>query len=92
MLNNKLTFGKGNAKLGTFIHTLSLPAGWSCPGAKDCLSKANRETGKLTDGKETVFRCFAASAEALRPNVRDSRWNNFELLRGKSVEQMVVLM
>lgn len=78
---NLLKFGKGNAKLGKKIVTFSLPAGHSCPFALDCLSKSDKETGKITDGKQTVFRCFAASSEAVYKNVRLSRWHNFELLK-----------
>lgn len=76
-----LKFGKGNAKLGKNVATFSLPAGFTCPGANECLSKANKTTGKITDGKETVFRCFAASGESLFPAVRKQRWHNFDLLR-----------
>ena len=91
-----LRFGAmaGNTKLAKNLRTkarqhgyrgrmlvLDLPAGHSCPYALDCLSKADRVTGKLTDGPHTKFRCYAASAEALRPNVRNKRWRNYELLR-----------
>jgi len=80
MIKNKLSFSNGNAKLKG-IHTFSLPAGFSCPGANLCLSRANKLTGKIQDGPATQFRCYAASAEALFSNVRKSRWNNFELLK-----------
>lgn len=76
-----LKFSKGNAKLDKSIHTFSLPSGWTCPSAKDCLSKADQKTGKITDGNETKFRCFSASQEALYPSVRKQRWHNFNLLR-----------
>lgn len=76
-----LKFANGNAKIGKHIHTFSLPSGHSCPGALECLSKANKDTGKLTDGKFNKFRCFSASQENQYPNVRKSRWHNFELLR-----------
>lgn len=87
-----LSFGKKNAKLGKDIATFSLPAGFTCPKASECLSKSNRETGKIKDGKHTQFRCFSASAEALYPNVRKSRWHNFEELKGLSVNGMVTLI
>ena len=80
-MKNALTFGNGNAKLGKTIATFSLPSGFTCPGALECLSKANRETGRITDGAETVFRCFSASQEATFPNVRRSRWENFDTLK-----------
>lgn len=81
MNQNKLFFGQGNAKLNLSVSTFSLPAGYTCPGALNCLSKANRETGKITDGPKNEFRCFAASMECVFTNVRESRWGNFELLK-----------
>jgi hypothetical protein len=84
----KLKFAKGNAKLGKETAILSLPAGHTCIGAKDCLALVNRVTGKLTDGKDSVFRCYAASSENLFRNVREGRWNNYDKLRGKSVAEM----
>ena len=76
----KLIFGKGNAKLSKEIYTFSLPAGFTCPAAHLCQSYANRQTGKITDGKNMSFRCFAASQESTFPNVRHARWHNFDLL------------
>jgi hypothetical protein len=76
-----LTFGVGNAKVGGKVHTFSLPAGWTCPGAMDCLARANRETGKVTDGPDTAFRCFSVTMEARHTSVRNSRWRNRELLQ-----------
>jgi hypothetical protein len=83
-----LKFGKGNAKLDKRIYTFSIPSGYTCPFAQDCLSKSDRNTGKIKDGKKTKFRCFSASQEALFKNVRQSRWNNFELLRNKSIAEI----
>ena len=60
----------------------SLPAGHSCPFAKECFSKADRKTGRITDGPDTVFRCYAASLET-RPAVRAAHWHNFDLLKSK---------
>lgn len=93
MKNEKLKFGKGNAKLSKDIYTFSLPAGHSCPFAFECEAKANRETGKIVDGKHQVFRCFAASQEALYPTVRSSRWHNYDLLRKlRTVDKMSTLI
>lgn len=90
---NKLKFGYGNSKISKAIVTFSLPAGHSCPFAKECLSKANVLTGKIVDGKHCQFRCFAASQEALYPGVRNQRWHNFNLLkRAKTVENMGTLI
>jgi hypothetical protein len=87
-----LKFQQGNAKLGKNIFTFSLPAGHSCPFANDCLSKADKLTGKLTDGPNTQFRCFAASAEAVYPNVRIARWHNFDLLKKLSTMEATNLI
>jgi len=88
-MTKSLFFGQGNAKLSTSISTFSLPAGHSCPFAKECYSKANRLTGEITDGPDCRFRCFAASQEALYSNVRRTRWDNFERLKNaESVEKM----
>lgn len=81
-----LKFSAGNAKLSKSIHIFSLPASWSCPSADKCSSKANRETGKIKDGPNTEFRCYAASQEALYPSVRKQRWYNFGLLKAAKTE------
>lgn len=87
----KFNFG-GNAKLSKEIVTFSLPSGYSCPGAKDCLAKAHRDTGKIIDGKDQKFRCFSAVSE-LRPSVRLQRWHNYVLLReAKTKEAMEKLI
>ena len=57
-------------------HEFNLPAGWSCPMAVDCLTKADRDTGKLVK-TGPGYRCYAAVAERF-PSVRDTRWANFE--------------
>ncbi len=96
----KLTFGKANAKLKALekklnkkVITFSLPSGYTCPSAKECWAKADRETGKITDGKDMKFRCFAASLEAVFPTLRKSVWRNFEALKAaKNKENMVKLI
>lgn len=76
----KLIFGKGNSKLSKEIYTFSVPAGFTCPAAHLCASYADRKSGKITDGKNMSFRCFAASQESTFPNVRHARWHNFDQL------------
>ena len=87
----KLKFSGNNSKMkklskatGKKVYAFDLPAGWSCPAAKACLSKADKVTGKITDGKDTEFRCYAASLEAAFPAARALRWHNFDLLRSTS--------
>jgi hypothetical protein len=80
-----LKFSTSNAKLSKRL-IFSLPAGYSCPHAGVCKTFADRVTGTITDLPQlngTIadeFRCFAAMSET-RPNVRESRWYNWDLLR-----------
>jgi hypothetical protein len=87
-----LKFFKGNAKLGENIYTFSLPAGYTCPAAKLCQSFANRQSGRITDGKDMQFRCFAASQESTYPSVRAARWHNFDLLKSLDMNAMFKLI
>ena len=68
-------------RLGVKLKTFTLPAGYTCGGAKDCLAYADRKTGKVRDGKETQFRCFMASLEATFPSLRAMVWENYEQLQ-----------
>ena len=71
-----------------FIYSFDLLSGFTCPGAKDCLSRAIvDEQGKrrIQDGQETRFRCFSASQEAQYDGVFQKRAQNFATLR--AVEQ-----
>lgn len=86
-----LEFSHGNAKLPPTTMIFSLPAGHTCPGALQCHSLADRETGRITDGAATVFRCYSASQET-RPTVRDLRWRNLDRLRGLSRTELAQLL
>ena len=88
----KLKFSRGNAKLKKDTAIFSLPAGHTCPAAMLCKSMSNRITGKLTDGKDNVFRCYAATGENFFKNVRKSRWNNFEALKSLNLSGMINLI
>lgn len=76
-----LKFGKGNSKLGKETFTFSLPAGFTCPGASECLAFAHPDYGTIKDGPEQRFRCFSASTENLYASVRESRHRNLRLLQ-----------
>ncbi len=93
-----LSFSKANAKLNQLhdvaelqpwlqdkrkVYSFDLLSGWSCPQAKDCLSKVHQigDKKKLIDGKDCQFRCFSASQEATFPNVYKKRKANFDILR-----------
>ena len=86
----KLSFNMGNAKLNKSIATFSLPAGHSCPFAKECLSKSDFLTGKIIDGAHCRFRCFAATSEAGATNVRKQRWNNFNIVKNARQEKAIM--
>lgn len=73
-----LKFSKANSKLQKLgkvgeilpflgnrrkVYSLDLLAGHTCPYAHECLSKV--VGGKIVDGPDTKFRCYAASLEAL---------------------------
>jgi hypothetical protein len=80
-----LTISDPNSKLGQInAPSFSLPAGYTCPFAKVCKSLAHRHNKKVFGGKAIKdlgdIRCYAASAELSRPNLRNMRWRNFDLL------------
>jgi hypothetical protein len=58
------------------VYEFNLPAGHSCPFARDCKIKVDRVTGKF-DVIGKGYRCYAAPSERF-PGVRESRWKNFE--------------
>lgn len=97
-----LKFGEGNAKLDKKISTFALPAGRTCPFAKDCLAYVQTSIDddgnlvrKLVDGPYTKFRCYAASLEVARPNVYRANKHNFDLLKKcesiKEIEELIDL-
>lgn len=82
--HTELKVSEPNAKID--FYSFSLPAGWTCPGACKCLAKVDRETGKVVDGKQSEFRCFAASAE-WQTTVRNQRWNNLDVLKSLGTKE-----
>jgi hypothetical protein len=97
-----LKFSYGNRKLKKMAVELGLPknqvvgfdlpAGHTCPFADKCKAKADRVTGKITDGKNTVFRCYASSGEARSTNARNARWHNYDLIKGKTTNEIAELI
>ena len=84
-----LHFGRGNAKLSQRTIHFGLPTGYTCSAwAKECLTFANRETGKIVDAKSACFRCWSASQEAYSPQLRAKRWSNYETLKNLSKDDM----
>ena len=77
------------------IYSLDLLSGYSCPHAKQCLSKAvvqDNGKRKIRDGKHTQFRCFSASQEVQYTNVYNSRKHNFDLLRNLHHDDMFYMI
>lgn len=75
-----LKFSNDNTKVGENVTTFSLPAGWTCPFAKDCHMKVSR-TGKEREvGKDAKYMCYAAWMEMNRKSLRNNRWHNYDLL------------
>lgn len=101
-MNKTLTFSIGNTKILALAQALGLPsnqvtsfdlpAGHTCPAADMCKSFANRETGKITDGENCKFRCYAASMEARYSASRRSHWRNFDALRKLTQDGMIQLI
>ena len=97
MKNETLSFGTPNAKLAKLakrlklkLKTFSLPSGWTCPFAQECLSKFPRDGGRgdLKDGPLTKFRCFQASAEAVYPSLREMVWKNFDIIKSSKGDDL----
>lgn len=77
-----LSFGTSNAKLrASKTATFALPAGYTCPGAKACLSWFDRNLRKVQDGPEAEYRCYAASGEAAFRSVQTSVDRNLAILK-----------
>lgn len=95
-----LKLSKGNNKLPKSTMIFSLPAGKSCPGAKDCKSSVEYvpSIGRFTvvDGPDSQFRCYAATSELIYKGVREARQHNFDLVlpmaRAKDTTGMVELI
>ena len=65
------------------VYSFDLISGWSCPQAKDCLSKVVQigDSRKIQDGKDCQFRCFSASQEVVFPSAYNKRKANFDAMR-----------
>ena len=74
---------KGNKKLKSTL-IFDIPAGKTCPKANECLAyvvmNAKGKT-ELKEGKDSIFRCFAASQENQYPNVYKARKYNLDLIK-----------
>lgn len=78
--NMIVSWGKIN---NSDVNSLDLPAGWSCPKADMCKSKADKFTGERKDFG--VFVCYACKAETQYSVVRAFRWGNYDNLRNSDL-------
>jgi hypothetical protein len=69
------------------VYSFDLMSGFSCPLAKECMSRAipamvdGKNTVRVKDGPDTLFRCFSASEEAFYPSVYKFRKANWDAIR-----------
>jgi hypothetical protein len=101
-MTKTLKFSIGNTKILALAQTLGLasnqvtsfdlPAGYTCPAADICQSFSDPDTGKITDGNNCKFRCYAASMEARYTATRKAHWYNYNILRKLTQDGMVQLI
>jgi len=87
-----LKFSRGNTKLIGGEVIFDLPAGWTCPFARECQAFAARDGSGLTQGKHTRFRCYAASLELVFKAARENRWQNLGAIKGRTTKELVELI
>ncbi len=90
--STQLRWNQGNVKLPDRILHFSLPSGHSCPAALKCLAKSDYHTGKITDGRQQTYRCYAAMQEARHSRIRHQRWDNFKILRRLGRKKILSLL
>lgn len=84
----KPAFTKGNRYLfDPTAYAWNIPSGWTCPAAEQCLAKADRQTGKITNGSAQKFKCYSAMTERY-PSVRKRLWANFDAVARKSPDEI----
>ena len=69
----------------------SIPSGTTCPGAEQCLTKVDRDTGQMTNGAKQTFKCYSAVSERY-PSVRKRYWANFNAVRGKKASEVAEVL
>jgi hypothetical protein len=75
------------------VVVFDLPAGHTCPAAKECMVKADKITGELIKGKHNRYDCYAAKAERQYDLCRNNRWNNYDNIKNcNSIDEIVELI
>ena len=91
-MQKTITWSQGNIKLPDRVIHMSLPSGYTCPTALKCLAKANKNTGKITDGVSQEYRCYSAMQEARHKGLRNQRWDNLIALKKLDRHGMFLLL
>jgi hypothetical protein len=89
-----LKFSPPNSKIA--FPSFSIPAGWTCPGAGNCLTKRMPD-GKLVDlqtpdDNGLTYRCYATSLEVVYPSLAKMLDHNEDLLRKTESENDLVAL
>lgn len=74
-----------------YLYSFDLPAGRSCPGARECHSQPIKigKRWRVQDGRFCRFRCYSASQEVVFPKLRKMRERNLKELKGKGKNQLI---
>lgn len=86
------SFVHGNAKLPKSTMCFAIPSGFTCPGAEQCLAMVDRHSGELTHGPLQRFRCYSASEEKRFLSVRQGRWRNYDIIKGRPADELTDLL
>lgn len=62
------------------MSTFSIPAGYTCPGAHLCKAHFSVSKKQIIDGPAQIYRCYAATNEAVFKSSREMRARNYNLL------------
>lgn len=77
----------------SWIYQFNLPAGITCPGAKQCKRWVSPWTGETMSGPDSEWECYAIRSERRYPEVLPARWNNLIVLKNAiSAERMAEII
>lgn len=81
-----MKFIKNKTYYSDTVYEWNLPAGTTCPFAKECKVSSDRITGKFTTHSGS-FKCYAVKSERF-PAVREHRWNNFDFVKRGGIPEL----
>tara|TARA_R100000005_G_scaffold95857_1_gene79166 strand:+ start:175 stop:945 length:771 start_codon:yes stop_codon:yes gene_type:complete len=94
-MSNFLKFSSPNRKIA--FPSFSIPSGYTCPGASNCLTFVDRITNKIIDKQKPdengeTFRCYAASLEVAYSSLRENLRHNESLLKEAKTEKAMTAL